>query len=131
MLVLGGTGMLYGGLVGAIIFMVARDQLSGVNPQLWYFWIGLLLVLVVLIAPGGLLRWREALDRMRAAWKQTKGRRIELALRFAGAAVVVVELYFRDSSIRIWLGAMCLAVSFVITALRAFRQSSAYRTRRS
>ena len=43
-LVLGGTGRLYGGLIGAIIFMVARDQFSGINPQLWYFWIGLLLV---------------------------------------------------------------------------------------
>jgi branched-chain amino acid transport system permease protein len=55
MLVLGGTGRLYGGLVGAIIFMVARDQFSGINPQLWYFWIGLLLVTVVLLLPNGVL----------------------------------------------------------------------------
>ncbi len=41
MLVLGGAGMLYGGLIGAVIFMVARDQFSGINPQYWYFWIGL------------------------------------------------------------------------------------------
>ena len=39
-LVLGGAGRLYGGLIGAIIFMVARDQFSGINPQYWYFWIG-------------------------------------------------------------------------------------------
>ena len=32
-LVLGGVGRLYGGLVGAIIYMVARDQFSGINPQ--------------------------------------------------------------------------------------------------
>ena len=44
MLVLGGAGRLYGGLVGAIIFMVARDQFSGIEPQYWYFWIGILLV---------------------------------------------------------------------------------------
>ena len=44
MLMLGGTGRLYGGLVGSIIYMVARDQFSGINPQYWYFWIGLLLV---------------------------------------------------------------------------------------
>ena len=44
MLVLGGAGRLYGGLVGAIIFMVARDQFSGITPQYWYFWIGVLLV---------------------------------------------------------------------------------------
>ena len=55
MLVLGGVGRLYGGPVGAIIFMVARDRFSGINPQYWYFWIGLLLVTVVLCLPGGIL----------------------------------------------------------------------------
>jgi ABC-type branched-subunit amino acid transport system permease subunit len=54
MLVLGGTGRLYGGLVGAIIYMVARDQFSGVVPQYWYFWIGILLVAVVVFLPNGL-----------------------------------------------------------------------------
>ena len=55
MLVLGGAGRLYGGLVGAIIFMVARDQLAGLNPQYWYFWLGLLLVLVIIFLPNGIL----------------------------------------------------------------------------
>lgn len=55
MLILGGTGNLYGGIVGAIIFMVARDQLAGMNPQYWYFWIGLLLMVVVLTMPKGIL----------------------------------------------------------------------------
>jgi branched-chain amino acid transport system permease protein len=55
MLILGGTGRLYGAIVGAIIFMVARDQLSDMNPQYWYFWIGLLLMFVVLLAPNGIL----------------------------------------------------------------------------
>ena len=55
MLILGGTGRLYGGIVGAIIFMLARDQLSGMNPQYWYFWIGLLLMVVVLVMPNGIL----------------------------------------------------------------------------
>jgi branched-chain amino acid transport system permease protein len=53
MLVLGGAGRLYGGLVGAIIYMVARDQFSGVVPQYWYFWIGILLVAVVVFLPNG------------------------------------------------------------------------------
>ena len=35
--------------------MVARDRLSGMNPQYWYFWIGLLLVGVVLFLPNGVL----------------------------------------------------------------------------
>jgi branched-chain amino acid transport system permease protein len=55
MLVLGGAGRLYGGLIGAIIFMVARDRFSGINPQYWYFWIGLLLVAVVMFLPNGIL----------------------------------------------------------------------------
>jgi branched-chain amino acid transport system permease protein len=54
-LILGGTGRLYGGLVGAIIFMVARDQFSGNTPQFWYFWIGILLIAVVMLLPNGIL----------------------------------------------------------------------------
>jgi branched-chain amino acid transport system permease protein len=54
-LILGGAGRLYGGLIGAIIFMVARDQFSGINPQYWYFPIGVLLVAVVLFLPNGIL----------------------------------------------------------------------------
>jgi branched-chain amino acid transport system permease protein len=54
-LILGGAGRLYGGIIGAVIYMVARDQFSGVNPQYWYFWIGLLLVAVVMFLPNGIL----------------------------------------------------------------------------
>jgi branched-chain amino acid transport system permease protein len=68
MLVLGGAGRLYGGLIGATIFMIARDQFSGIAPQFWYFWIGILLVVVVIFLPNGILgglskivsRWRRA-----------------------------------------------------------------------
>jgi branched-chain amino acid transport system permease protein len=55
MLILGGTGRLYGGIVGAIIFLFARDRLSGMNPQYWYFWIGVLLMAVVLFMPDGIV----------------------------------------------------------------------------
>ena len=54
-LILGGAGRLYGGIVGAIVYMVARDQFSGINPQYWYFWIGLLLIAVVMFLPNGIL----------------------------------------------------------------------------
>jgi branched-chain amino acid transport system permease protein len=60
-LILGGAGRLYGGIVGAIIYMVARDQFSGINPQYWYFWIGLLLVAVVMFLPNGILGGISAL----------------------------------------------------------------------
>ncbi|MGH6664790.1 MAG: branched-chain amino acid ABC transporter permease [Pseudolabrys sp.] len=65
MLVLGGAGRLYGGLVGATIFMVARDQFSGIAPQFWYFWIGILLVTVVLLLPNGIV---GGLSRLYARW---------------------------------------------------------------
>lgn len=60
-LILGGAGRLYGGIVGAIIYLVARDQFSGINPQYWYFWIGLLLVVVVMFLPNGILGGAGAL----------------------------------------------------------------------
>jgi branched-chain amino acid transport system permease protein len=55
MLILGGTGRLYGAILGAAIYFVARDQLAGVNPQYWYLGIGLLLMAVVLFMPKGIL----------------------------------------------------------------------------
>ena len=54
-LVLGGAGRLYGAIVGAGIFMLAQDYLAGLNPVYWQFWIGLLLVVIVLFARGGVL----------------------------------------------------------------------------
>ena len=60
-LILGGAGRLYGGIVGAIIYMVARDQFASMNPQYWYFWVGLLLVAVVLFLPNGILGGLRAL----------------------------------------------------------------------
>jgi branched-chain amino acid transport system permease protein len=48
MVVLGGAGRLYGALAGAAVFMLVQDYLSGINPVYWQFWLGLLLVAVVL-----------------------------------------------------------------------------------
>jgi branched-chain amino acid transport system permease protein len=67
MLVLGGAGRLYGGLVGATIFMIARDQFSGIAPQYWYFWIGVLLVTVVMVLPNGIL---GGLSQIYARWRR-------------------------------------------------------------
>jgi branched-chain amino acid transport system permease protein len=66
-LILGGAGRLYGGLVGAIIFMVARDQFSGSTPQFWYFWIGILLIAVVMFLPNGIL---GGLAKIGASWQR-------------------------------------------------------------
>ncbi|MGG7519125.1 branched-chain amino acid ABC transporter permease [Allorhizobium undicola] len=48
-LTIGGTGYLYGGLIGALVYEVIQDALSNVTPQYWQFWIGLLLVIFVLV----------------------------------------------------------------------------------
>lgn len=61
MLVLGGTGRLYGALIGALVFMLAQDTIAGLNPAYWQFWIGLLLIVIVLFARGGILGGGERL----------------------------------------------------------------------
>jgi branched-chain amino acid transport system permease protein len=69
MLIVGGTGRLYGGLIGAAVYMVARDQFSGLNPQYWYFWIGLLLIAIVMFLPNGILGGLALLARhIEAKW---------------------------------------------------------------
>lgn len=54
-LILGGAGHLYGGIIGAIVYVVINYFLSDMNPQYWQFWLGLILVLIVLFARGGIL----------------------------------------------------------------------------
>ncbi len=54
-LALGGTGGLYGALRGTIVFMSAHNYLSDLNPHYWEFWLGAVLVLIVLFARDGIL----------------------------------------------------------------------------
>jgi len=56
MLVIGGVGWLYGGVAGAIVFKLLQTWLSAVTPQYWMFWIGLLLVLLVLVGRDRVLK---------------------------------------------------------------------------
>jgi len=66
MLVLGGVGYLYGGLVGALLFKVMQNWLSDITPEYWEFWIGLLLVLFVVVGRERILGWpRLLMDRFR------------------------------------------------------------------
>jgi branched-chain amino acid transport system permease protein len=62
MLILGGTGRLYGAFVGAVVYMVLEDYFSKLSPTFWQFGIGLLLVLAVLFARRGLLGLAEEAD---------------------------------------------------------------------
>lgn len=60
MLIIGGAGYLYGGIIGAAIFIILKDVISGATPEYWEFWIGLLLVTLVLT---GRERVRDAARR--------------------------------------------------------------------
>jgi len=69
MLILGGAGYLYGALIGAAVFMVLQDYLANLDPVYWQFWLGLLLVVVVLFARGGLMGGVLALRRR---WERSR-----------------------------------------------------------
>ena len=55
-LVVGGTGWLYGGVAGAIVFKLLENFISGITPQYWIFWIGLFLVVLVTVGRERLIR---------------------------------------------------------------------------
>jgi branched-chain amino acid transport system permease protein len=55
MLIIGGVGRLYGAFIGVPLYMIAQDRFSEADPVYWYFWIGLLMVAVVVFARGGVL----------------------------------------------------------------------------
>ncbi|HCP77086.1 MAG TPA: branched-chain amino acid ABC transporter permease, partial [Pusillimonas sp.] len=45
MLIIGGAGYLYGGILGAAAFIILQDALLGMNPIYWQFWLGWALVI--------------------------------------------------------------------------------------
>ena len=66
-LILGGVGRLYGAFVGATVYYLLEDQLAKISPEFWQFGVGLLLVLAVLFARGGLL---GLFDAATARWRR-------------------------------------------------------------
>lgn len=62
--VIGGAGWLWGGVLGAIAFKLMHEVLSAWTPQYWTFWLGLFLVVLVMVG-------REKLLRPWAWWKRT------------------------------------------------------------
>src|ERR1700683_2977580 len=79
-LVIGGTGYLYGGLLCAVVFKMLQEFFSTITPQYWQFWIGLVLVAIVLVGRARLHRW--VLFAPNLVIRQLSGRK---------AAVVVPE----------------------------------------
>jgi branched-chain amino acid transport system permease protein len=62
-LVIGGTGYLYGGMIGAVLFKLVQDWLANLTPQYWEFWIGLFLVALVVVGRERMTGWPMLLWR--------------------------------------------------------------------
>lgn len=63
-LIIGGTGYLYGGLIGAVIFKLLQEFFSTITPQYWQFWIGAVLVVIVLVGRERIERWALFVPRL-------------------------------------------------------------------
>jgi branched-chain amino acid transport system permease protein len=77
-LVIGGTGYLYGGLIGAVVFRMLQELFSSITPQYWQFWIGLVLVVIVLVGRQRLHRWVLWAPNLIIA--QISGRKVAVAI---------------------------------------------------
>jgi branched-chain amino acid transport system permease protein len=60
-LIIGGTGYLYGGMIGAVIYKFLQDWIATLTPQYWQFWIGFVLVIIVLVGRERVEGWIAAL----------------------------------------------------------------------
>ncbi|WP_441237320.1 branched-chain amino acid ABC transporter permease [Bradyrhizobium sp. 930_D9_N1_4] len=77
-LVIGGTGYLYGGLIGAVVFKMLQELFQTITPQYWMFWIGLVLVVMVLVGRQRLHRWVLYVPNL--VIKQVSGRKAAVAV---------------------------------------------------
>ena len=77
-LVIGGTGYLYGGLIGAVVFKMLQEVFQTITPQYWLFWIGLVLVVIVLLGRDRMHRWALWLPNL--VIRQFAGRKAVIAV---------------------------------------------------
>src|SRR4051794_4279101 len=77
-LVIGGTGYLYGGLIGAVVFKMLQEVFQTITPQYWLFWIGLVLVIMVLVGRDRMHRWALWLPNL--VIRQFAGRKAVIAV---------------------------------------------------
>ena len=66
MVILGGVGYLYGGVLGAVVFLVLEEVLSSYTSH-WQLGLGVVLLVIVLYARQGLAGLIAALAQRRAA----------------------------------------------------------------
>jgi branched-chain amino acid transport system permease protein len=77
-LIIGGAGYLYGGLIGAVVFRLLQEGFSAITPQYWQFWIGVVLVVIVMVGRARLHRWVLWLPNLLIA--QVSGRKAAVAI---------------------------------------------------
>lgn len=53
--IMGGLGRIYGAFVGAVIYVLFQDYMAKLAPQYWFFWLGLLFLLVAVFMQRGIL----------------------------------------------------------------------------
>ena len=99
-LVIGGAGWLYGGVLGAIVVQAAARPAVGLTPQYWSFWLGLFLVVLVLVGRERLFRpWTLVRARASAGMTGRCSKRAGLVKRFGGIAAT------NDVSLKVERGA--------------------------
>lgn len=67
MLILGGMGQLWGGLVGAFTFVLLQEVLSTFTTR-WHLWLGIAIVLLVLFLPGGMVSLAGRVKNLARRW---------------------------------------------------------------
>ena len=67
MLILGGMGQLWGGVIGAFTFVLLQEGLSSFTRR-WHLWLGIAIVLLVLFLPGGMI---SIFERIKGLWKRS------------------------------------------------------------
>jgi branched-chain amino acid transport system permease protein len=83
-LVIGGTGYLYGGLIGAVVFKMLQELFQAITPQYWLFWIGLVLVIMVMVGRARIHRWVLWLPNL--VIRQVAGRKATVVVPEADAS---------------------------------------------
>ena len=63
-LIVGGTATLYGGFIGAALFLIAQDRLAHLSPEYWLFWLGILLIVTTLFLDAGIMGGLLRIDRL-------------------------------------------------------------------
>jgi branched-chain amino acid transport system permease protein len=110
-LIIGGAGYLYGGLIGAVAFKLIQDALATFDPQYWQYWIGLLLVLLVLF--GRIYGAAIAVAVFAISYW--------LRLSFFECAIILLVIGFGYRHIRGWLDLLDARVADVMRGARSAR----------